>query len=233
MIGATQDISARKLAEIQLVEERLTKQSEITDAVLTALENERGEIGKELHDNLNQILALAKLYIQMAQTYENNREMHLGKANGFIMDVIEEIRRISKTLVKPGMHGIGLFDSIRNLLQDVIMIHPVMIEFQENNIGEEDLDEKLQLTIFCIVQEQVTNILKHADATYATINLSRQKNAITLDISDDGKGCDILKVKNGVGIINIKSRVELYRGTVSIASKPGEGYKLNIIFPFT
>jgi len=94
MIGATQDISARKLAEIQLVEERLARQSEITDAVLTALENERGEIGKELHDNLNQILALAKLYIQMAQTYENNREMHLQKACGFIVDVIEEIRRI-------------------------------------------------------------------------------------------------------------------------------------------
>lgn len=233
MIGATQDITARKLAEMQLIEERITRQSEITDAVLTALENERGEIGKELHDNLNQILALAKLYIQMAQTYENNREIHLGKASGFIVDVIEEIRRISKTLVKPGMHGIGLFDSIRNLLQDVIMIHPVMIEFQENNIEEKDLNEKLQLTIFRIVQEQVTNILKHADATYATINLSKQKNAITLVISDDGKGCDILKIKNGVGIINIKSRVELYRGTVSIESKPGEGFKLNIIFPFT
>ena len=232
MIGATQNITARKLAEINLVEERLTKQSEITDAVLTALENERGEIGKELHDNLNQILALAKLYIQMAQTYENNREMHLAKACGFIVDVIEEIRRISKTLVKPGMHGIGLFDSIRNLLQDVVMIHPVKIEFQENNIEEEDVNEKLQLTIFRIVQEQVNNILKHADATHAVINLSRQKNEISMLISDNGKGCDILKVKNGVGIINIKSRVELYRGKVTIVTKPGEGYELKVTFPF-
>src|SRR5688572_3168094 len=131
------------------------------------------------------------------------------------------------------MHGMGLFDSIRNLLQDVIMIQPVMIEFRENNIEEEELNEKLQLTIFRIVQEQVNNILKHADATYATINLSRQKNTITMLISDNGKGCDILKVNKGVGIKNIKSRVELYRGTVSIVSKPGEGYKLNVIFPFT
>jgi len=232
MIGATQDITARKSAEIQLVEERLTKQSEITDAVLTALENERSEIGKELHDNLNQILALAKLYIQMAQTYENNREMHLEKACGFIVDVIEEIRRISKTLVKPDMHGIGLFDSIKNLLQDVVMIHPVKIDFQENGVDEEDLNEKLQLTIFRIVQEQVNNIIKHANAGYAIINLSRQKNQITMLISDNGNGCDILKVKNGVGIINIRSRVELYRGKVTIVSKPGEGYELKVVLPF-
>jgi PAS domain S-box-containing protein len=233
MIGATQDISARKLAEMQLVEERLKKQSEITEAVLTALENDRADIGKELHDNLNQILALAKLYIQMAQAHDKNREMFLDKACGFIMDVIEEIRRIAKALVKPGMHGIGLFDSIRNLLQDVVMIHPVKIEFQENNIEEEDVNEKLQLTIFRIVQEQVNNILRHANATQAVISLSRQKNAITLLISDNGNGCDILKVKNGVGIINIKSRVELYRGTVSIVSTPGKGYALNVVFPFT
>jgi len=108
-----------------------------------------------------------------------------------------------------------------------------MIEFQENNIEEEDLNEKLQLTIFRIVQEQVNNILKHANASYATINLSRQKNTITMLISDNGKGCDILKVKNGVGIINIKSRVELYRGTVSIVSKPGAGYEMNVVFPIT
>jgi PAS domain S-box-containing protein len=235
MIGATQDISARKSAEIKLleserklVEERLTRQKAVTYAVQAAQENERSEIGKELHDNLNQVLGAAKLYIEMAKTDEENREMCLDKSSGFIMNVIEEIRRISKTLSTPGMN-MGLFDSIKILLDDLIMIHAIKIEFQEAGINEEDLDARLQLTIFRIVQEQLNNILKHAKATHALINLTRQGNEIFLVISDNGEGSNILEAEKGVGIINIKSRVEPYHGKVTTVSKPGEGYELKVV----
>jgi signal transduction histidine kinase len=199
--------------------------------VLTAQENEREDIGKELHDNLNQILAVAKMYLQMAKTQENNREMYIDKSCGFIVNVIEEIRRITKKLVIPEIHIIGLFDNIKNLLDDLIVIHPIKICFLEEGIKEEDLNKKLQRTIFRIVQEQLNNILKHAKATHATINLSRQENQVILLISDNGEGCNILQEKNGVGIINIRSRAELYQGRVTIVSKPGEGYELKVTLP--
>jgi PAS domain S-box-containing protein len=237
MIGATQDITVRKSAEIKLLEserklaqERLTKQKEVTYAIQAAQENERSEIGKELHDNLNQILGAAKLYIEMAKTDEENREMCLEKSSGFIVDVIEEIRRISKTLSTPGMN-MGLFDSIKILLGDLNLLHTIKIEFRRGGIDEEDLDERLQLTIFRIVQEQLNNVLKHAKATHATINLSRKGNKILLVISDDGEGSNILEAEKGVGIINIKSRVEFYHGSVTIVSKPGEGYELKVVLP--
>ena len=89
------------------------------------------------------------------------------------------------------------------------------------------MDEKIQLTIFRIVQEQLNNILKHAKATHAFINLSRKENEIILLISDDGKGCDVSK-KRGVGIINIRTRAELHDGKVTIVSKPGKGYELKV-----
>jgi len=239
MIGATQDISVRKAAEFKLLEsetklmeERLTRQKEVTYAVLAAQENERSEIGKELHDNLNQILGAAKLYIEMAKTDDENREMCLEKSSGFIVNVIEEIRRISKTLLTPGM-VMGLFDSIKNLSDDLIMAHALKIEFQEAGIDEENLDERLQITIFRIVQEQLNNILKHAKATCATINLTRQGNEIILLISDNGNGCNVLEEEKGIGIINIKSRAELYHGSVTIVSKPGEGYALKVVLPMT
>jgi PAS domain S-box-containing protein len=237
MIGATQDITVRKSAEIKLLEserqlaqERSTRQKEIIHAVLTAQENERSEIGKELHDNLNQILGAAKLYIEMAKTDEENREMCLNKSSGFIVNVIEEIRRISKTLSTPGMN-MGLFDSIRMLLDDLIMVHALKIEFQTTGVVEENLDERLQLTIFRIVQEQLNNILKHAKATRATINLTRLANKIILLISDNGNGCNILEEETGIGISNIKSRAELYHGKVTIVSLPGEGYALKVVLP--
>jgi PAS domain S-box-containing protein len=210
MIGATQNITERILLENKLSEERIEKQREITDAVLTAQENEREDIGKELHDNLGQILAVAKMHIQMAKKYENKREMYLDKSCDYIENVIIEIRKIAKTLALPGTNIMSLVDNIKNLIHDLSIIHPLKIEFNKNGIDEIDLDGKMQLTIFRIVQEQVNNILKHANATRAVIDLSRQEDQIILRISDDGQGCDTLKENKGVGIINIGSRAELY-----------------------
>jgi PAS domain S-box-containing protein len=109
MIGATQDITMRKSVELKLLEsekklaqEILTRQKEVSHAVLAAQEKERSEIGKELHENLNQVLGAAKLYIEMAKTDDENREMCLEKSSGFIVNVIDEIRRIAKTLSTPG-----------------------------------------------------------------------------------------------------------------------------------
>ncbi len=230
MIGATKDITEKILLENKLNLERLTRQKEITDAVLTAQENEREEIGRELHDNINQVLAVAKWYIQMAYTNEKKKRIYLKKACRLIVNSIEEIRGISKKLVVPGVEGIGLFDRIENTLDDLSEIHPIKIQFYKNGFDENDLDKQLQLTIFRIVQEQLNNILKHSKATQAVIILSRHENEISLLISDDGKGCDSSK-KNGIGITNIKSRALLYDGTVTIFSKPGEGYELKVILP--
>lgn len=232
MIGATQDITQRVLLENKLTGERLTRQKEITNAVLTAQENERAEIGGELHDNLNQVLVVAKLYAQMAKKIDKDKEFYLDKCVDLIGDVVQEIRKISKKLVVPGIHIIGLFDNVKNLIYDLSKIQPVNIKFHTVDIIEKDLDEKLQLTIFRIVQEQINNILKHAGASRALINLSKQENQVVLLISDNGKGCDISKEKKGVGTINIRSRAELYGGKVEIVSKPGEGYELKVVLPF-
>ena len=234
MIGATQDITARKSAEFKLLEserklmlERFTRQKEMTHAVQAAQENERSKIGNEMHDNLNQILGAAKLYIELSKTDDENREMCLDKSCGFIVNVINEIRRISKTLSTPGM-VMGLVDSIRILIDDLITIDAIKIEF-EVDIHEEDLDERLQLTIFRIVQEQLNNISKHAKATQASINLTSQGNEIVLLISDNGKVHDVTEGPGDVGIINIRSRAESYHGSVTNVSKRGKGCELKVV----
>jgi len=167
------------------------------------------------------------MYIELAKKDEENREMLLDKSSVCIGDVIAMIRKISKALASPGMQ-MGLFNSIKVLMADLIMVHPIEIQFRENNIREKYLNEKLKLTIFRIVQEQMNNIVKHSKATMAVIRLSRHENELTLDISDNGSGTDILKEIDGVGIRNIKSRAELHNGAVTIISNPGKGYKLKV-----
>jgi two-component system sensor histidine kinase UhpB len=227
LYGTSQDVTEMVLLENKLMAERRTKQSEITAAVLTAQENERADIGRELHDNLNQILGATKMYIELAKKDEENRAMLLQKSSVCIVNVIDMIRKISKTLASPGVQ-VGLFNSIKVLIADLIMAHPIEIQFRESNIKEEYLNEKLKLTVFRIVQEQMNNILKHSKATMAVIRLSRHENELILRISDNGSGTDILKEIDGVGIQNIKSRAELHNGAVTIVSNPGKGYKLKV-----
>jgi len=223
------DITDKISLEIKLAEERRAVQREITNAILTAQENERTEIGRDLHDNLNQMLVVSKMYLKMAMKNEGSRELHIEKSYGLVTEVIEAIRRIAKNLVVPGIHIIGLTENIKILVKDLKGIHPLKIEFTNQNVEQEDLGEKMQLVIFRIVQEQMNNILKHSGAEHASIHLSIHHDEVILLISDDGKGCDIMNAKNGVGLMNIKSRAELYFGNVAIASKPGQGFELKVI----
>ena len=116
-------------------------------------------------------------------------------------------------------------------MHDINDIHPIKIKFLKTGIVTKDLDPKLQVTIVRIIQEQLNNILRHANADTATITLSRVGDDAILLISDNGDGCDMLTGKNGVGIINIKSRADLYNGYTTIVSNPGEGYELKVVLP--
>lgn len=232
MIGATQNITQKVLLEQKLAQERLTRQREITDAVFTAQEKERITIATELNENLNQLLVAAKWNVQMAKSDNDKRDLCLDNSAEYLDQVIGEINRIYKTLLIPDIRVAGLFDNIKNLLQELNKTNSIKFKFQDKGIDEEeDLDKNMQLDIFRMVQEQLNNIITHANATRATINLSRHADEIVLSVSDNGKGCEILQKKNGVGIINIISRAELYNGSVTITSKPGKGYTLKVVLP--
>lgn len=237
MIGATQDITAKKLAEKQLMDaetklmvERLTRQKDITKAVLAAQEKERADIGKKMQDNLGQVLGAAKLYIEMAKTDPDIRDLCLDKSSDYIAQVIGDIRRITKTLA-PELMIMGLKDSIKMLLIDLNLVHPINISFSEEGMAAVTISENLQMALFRIIQVQLSNIIMHAKASQVNISLGRKGDGIELIIVDDGVGCDMIEKKEGLGIRNIISRTELYHGSVVIESKPGEGYKLQVLIP--
>lgn len=229
--GIMHDVTETALLEHKLVEERLNRQHAITEAVMSAQEKERAFIGWELQENISQVLAATKIYIKLASTNVSNRKLYLSKSCMMVQNALDEVRKISRTLVVPNSRFIGLHGRIRNLLHDMKEINGITIDFHANDAVEESIDEKLQLTIFRIVQEQVANILKHAKVQTATISLTMEENQIILCISDNGGGCDISKITAGVGIINIRSRTEANRGNLSIQSKPGKGYELKVALP--
>jgi PAS domain S-box-containing protein len=231
MIGAARDNTKQVLLQKKLVAERAKRQREIIHAVLEGQENERIEIGKELHDNVNQVLAATKMFIEIAKKNPEKRVLYLDKSSSMISEIIEGIRRITKKLILPGIEFSGLAEHIQYLVDDLSLVHPLIINFKKTNINEAKLDKKLQMNIFRIVQEQVNNIIKHSKATHANIILSKKFKQLTLIISDDGVGCNLSKIKDGVGINNIRNRAELCKADLELISKPNEGYSLQIEFP--
>ncbi|MGZ5285734.1 MAG: sensor histidine kinase [Flavisolibacter sp.] len=223
------DISERILLENKMKQEKNDHQKSITDAVLTAQENERANIGRELNDNINQILGAAKLYIELAKTDQVNREVCLNKSSGYIMDVISEIRMICKAWASPEHHITGLFKSTRILIEDLKTVHPLQINLLHEGFDDNQLDEKLQLNIYRIIQEQLNNIIKHSKASIVKIEIGNEGAMIKLIIADNGLGCETGKLSKGTGLMNILSRAEMYDGSVIINTAPGNGYELKVM----
>jgi signal transduction histidine kinase len=231
MLVLANDITEKIKLEYELNEQRVTKQRQITEAVILAQEKERTEIGKELHDNVNQILGATNLYINTAMTDEDIRQELLERSTLYISNAINEIRKISKSLITPGLREIGLIESVEDIIEDVKMAKYMSMKLEINHFSEEDIDDRRKLTLFRIIQEQLNNIIKHARATEVLIGLDVDGQNILLTVADNGVGFDTSRHRKGVGITNITSRVEMFNGKVDIVSKPGGGCTLSVSIP--
>lgn len=216
--------------ENSLNEERKMRQKQITDAVITGQERERRELGEELHDNINQILASTRLYIECALADELPRKDLLDKGRVLLDSAMKEIRKLSRTLLPPSLGEVSLLTALKELTDDIEIADPICIDRNWKDFDETGLSQKLKLTIFRIIQEQLNNIHKHARAKNININLAKHDQQISLTIQDDGVGFDTMSKRSGVGLRNISSRAEVNNGIVTIESAPGTGCKLAVVF---
>ena len=194
-----------------------------------AQEKERYELGQELHDNINQILATSKLYLDVAIEEHEPRIELLWKSRKNISLAIEEIRKLSKELVTPTLNDLGLMQSIEELIRTIQTVRKMKIRLNIAGLDENCLLPEQKITVYRIIQEQLNNILKHAHASAVFIQLNNINSQIYLLVKDNGDGFDPRAPRKGVGISSIISRVELFNGRVDIESSPGKGCRLEVI----
>lgn len=218
--------------ENRLADQQIRKQYEITNAVITAQEQDRAHLAGELHDNINQILATASLYLDCALKNNPDHTGRVREAKKFILDAVAEIRKLSKSLVPPSLENKALKEALHDLMANVADVQPIQFNKDWQTLDETLMSDKLKLTIYRIVQEQLNNIFKHAAAKNVTISLHQYGDIIQLIIKDDGKGFNVMEKRNGVGLQNIKSRADLLHGSVTINSSPGKGCELKIVFAY-
>lgn len=245
LVGFNHDITDRKEAEIKLVHsfkevnklekrlanQHLRQQKLITEVTIQAQEKERDELAKELHDNINQILATVKIFLNVAKEDEKMRAALVEKSYNNVNQAIEEIRKLSQSLICPTLGDIGLIDALTELSNQINVVSGMKVEVSHEVTRKKALETKLELMLYRIVQEQLNNIVKYAKATKVNIFLRIDSKEVYLSIKDNGVGFDTTKKAKGIGLKNIRSRVEFYSGKLNIVSGPEQGCLMEITIP--
>ncbi len=231
VIGAAQDISERKRLERELLNTELEHQKAINLATIETQEQERMEIGKELHDNVNQLLTTTKLYLDLAFSSPDLKDELILKSNKNILNVINEIRQLSRSLMNPSIGDLGLMDSVRDLIENINLTRKLNVSLSTDEKLEDLLDKNQKLTVFRIIQEALNNAIKHAKATGVSIRMAQNTGAAEVIIEDNGIGFNVQTVRRGAGLKNIQNRIYLINGSHTIESTLNKGSRIMISFP--
>lgn len=223
-----QDITGEERLRRELEASRRQRQQEIMEAVLKAEEKERTNIGYELHDNINQILASAKLYVETALRAGEEKDEYLRQGVHIIDVAIQEIRQLSKDLVATGFRHHGLVVAIQDITELIATARGIRFHICTEGYSDEALSEGHKLALYRIVQEQMNNIVKHAHATEVFIELHSREGKAFLRLRDNGRGFDTAARPRGIGLSNIASRASFYNGTLDVRSAPGQGCELRV-----
>jgi signal transduction histidine kinase len=231
MMTAVSDITQKKLMELEILNQKVQQQKKITRAVITAQEKERTKIGQELHDNVNQILATSRIYLTTAMTSKMaGKENLIPQAIGLIDSAIDELRFLARNEITP-QGKLSLKELIQPLVDALNERSAIRTRFVYR-VAVPAIDIDLKLNIYRIIQEQITNILKHAHASSVDILLGSDDGYIHVTVADDGKGFELTDNRKGVGITNMINRIESFNGDFLLDSNPGEGCTLHVRLPY-
>ena len=215
----------------------LLKEQEITtiNAMIEGQEKERLRLAGDLHDNLGGTLAAVKMHIGNLQANlgkSDNPQGLLDKANTLISEAYTNVRSIAHERNSGVMAKEGLLPAIEKLASKVSSSNGLSIEVQDFGL-EDRLSNHIEITIFRIVQELITNIIKHAQATEATISLTQHDSELNIMVEDNGKGFKVGKLedKDGMGLGSIERRVEHLEGTMEVDSTLDKGTNIIIDIP--
>ncbi|CAH0160158.1 Sensor histidine kinase ComP [Pedobacter sp. Bi27] len=218
----------QKVAELQQ-----KQQLEISKAMLNAEEKERNRVAQDLHDGLGGMLSGLKINLS---NWAKHRDMQLHDVElqrivNQLDNSVTELRHIARNMMPQTLLKFGLETALKDLAESAMSKH-MHIDFQALNISKHIALEE-QIIIYRVVQEILTNTLKHAQASEVVLQCSENKKRFYITVEDDGIGFDTSTYKKGLGIENIKNRIAYLKGTFEIDSHPGNGTTINIEIPIS
>ena len=223
-------------AQIAFLIEKKQSEEETVAAILATEDRERARIAKELHDSLGQLLMAISLNLEglkkdRAKLAERNQQK-LDRALRYLQEAITEGRNISHNLMPKAINDYGYVLAVQSMLEGYQKLDDIEFIFYDN-LHDKRLPQKVELALFRITQEAITNILKHAQATQVSIQLMHYPDVIMLIIEDDGKGFDAQEKlgKQQFGLNSMRNRSNSISGTLTIESRPQQGTVIMVEIP--
>lgn len=213
----------KQLAVLQ--EQKMRLREAQINAVIESQEKERRRFASDLHDGMGQLIAALQLSIQSFKTQSTDLEKKhatLKLSEDLLHEVHNEIRNIAFNLMPPVLIKEGLIEATHELARKANKTTQLQVHVSAFGITNR-LSEVVEVSIYRILQELLTNIMKHSNASEATIAFTADSTELIVTIEDNGDGYDLVKFKNseGNGWRNIKSRIDLIKGELEIDTKPG------------
>ncbi|WP_118976349.1 tetratricopeptide repeat-containing sensor histidine kinase [Taibaiella koreensis] len=203
------------------------QQLQFGQAVLQGEEQERRRVARDLHDGLGGMLAGVKINLSgQVDAIPNGRRTEWTRIMGQLDHSVTELRRIAHNMMPVNLLKFGLHTALKDLCESLIT-PATRIDFQALGLGEK-LDEETQIHIYRIVQELLSNAIKHAEARHIILQCSQDGSTFLITQEDDGKGFDPVATPPGMGLSNIRNRVGFLNGRMEIDSSINEGTIINI-----
>ena len=225
-----------RLIQQKKLQEAVMKQQEMaTKAVMDAEENERKRIAADLHDGIGQMMSAAKMNLSVFESelsFKNEAQKNsFENVIGLIDESCKEIRSVSHQMMPNALLKSGLASAIREFI-DRIDNRVISVSLHTEGLDER-IDSNKETVLYRVIQECVNNVLKHAAATRLDISLIKDTDGISITIEDNGKGFDpsAMDAFNGIGLKNMKSRINYLKGSIDFDSKTGKGTLVAIHIP--
>ncbi len=230
-VGCCIDISDQKQAQRALIE--------VSGQLLHAQEEERARIARELHDDINQRLALLANRVQECEQAasaksDSLQENALEEIWRLTNEIATDIQQISHQLHPSKLYYLGLAPSVRDLCREFSRQHKIEVDCVARDLPQ-DMDENTSLSLFRTVQEALRNVVKHSHAQHVKVQLTSESNMVRLWISDDGIGFNPKQERNqhGLGLVSMRERLRSAGGEFSIESAPSRGTRVEGWVPAT
>jgi PAS domain S-box-containing protein len=217
----------------------VTRQRRLRDfglGAVKAAEEERQRIARELHDDVAQRVATLVVRLRVAErTSDPERRTELfEELREEMVEATEAIRRVARGLRPPALQDVGLTTAIRSHVRSRVEHEELEVEISADPLGSE-MDEDRQLAIYRIVQEALTNVIRHADARTARVIVRRRDGAVSAEVVDDGRGFEwpapLSRLDGGLGLLGMQERAHAVGGEVEIESEPGSGTRVRARVP--
>ncbi|NTS42182.1 PAS domain-containing protein [Flavisolibacter sp. BT320] len=231
ILGIANDITERVYLQKKLDAERENRNRFITSAAIRGQESERAKVGRELHDNVNQVLTTVKLFIELCIDQRVELQTVLPRCVTYLNNTINEIRSLSRQLSAPSLGSRNFKDTLSDLVESMESAALLHVQLDMESLPFADLESELHLAIYRVAQEQLTNIVRYAKASRVLVSLTADASRLYFTIADNGVGFDTTQKRPGIGITNMQSRVETLNGSFLLWSQPFEGTKMEVTIP--